>query len=53
MFYAANRISVATVGSVNASYLLSYEPSANTRWSLYNTEGETFRLSNIYYKRIA
>ena len=53
MFYAADRLSVSTVGNITGAVSLSYLPTGDTKWYLYDANGTQIQLSNIYYKRIA
>ena len=53
MFYAADRLSVSTVGSIAGAVSLSYTPSGDTRWVLYNGNGTQIQLTAVHYKRIA
>lgn len=52
MFYAANRLSVSTIGGLGA-FSLVYMPSGDTKWLLYGANATTIQLSDIAYKRIA
>ena len=53
MFYAADRLAVAAVGSVAGAVSLDYIPSGDTRWILYDGNGTQIQLADVHYKRIA
>lgn len=54
MFHTENRpMSAAAMGVAGSAVSLVYDPSGDTKWSLYNTEGTTLLLNSVFYKRIA